>query len=129
MLIDFVPNVGGVSLSEAPSFKKAPGGAPANVAVGIARLGGFAAFIGKNKKDGDGNDNEAIVIKDIIVMVSDVCAMLHVCNYKAQFKTYEESSIFVPYEESSMELEVFVDIHSKAKLHGKCIVEVNLSFD
>nr|POE50273.1 putative fructokinase-7 [Quercus suber] len=47
MLIDFVPNVGGVSLSEAPSFKKAPGGAPANVAVGIARLGGLAAFIGK----------------------------------------------------------------------------------
>ncbi|XP_050249816.1 probable fructokinase-7 isoform X2 [Quercus robur] len=47
MLIDFVPNVGGISLSEAPSFKKAPGGAPANVAVGIARLGGFAAFIGK----------------------------------------------------------------------------------
>ena len=46
MLIDFVPNVGGVSLSEAPSFKKAPGGAPANVAVGIARLGGLAAFIG-----------------------------------------------------------------------------------
>ena len=47
MLIDFVPNVGGVPLSEAPSFKKAPGGAPANVAVGIARLGGLAAFIGK----------------------------------------------------------------------------------
>ena len=47
MLIDFVPTVNGVSLAEAPAFKKAPGGAPANVAVGIARLGGFAAFIGK----------------------------------------------------------------------------------
>ena len=47
MLMDFVPNVGGVSLSEAPSFKKAAGGAPTNVAVGIARLGGLAAFIGK----------------------------------------------------------------------------------
>ena len=47
MLIDFVPNVGGVSLSEAPSFKKAAGGAPTNVAVGIAWLGGLAAFIGK----------------------------------------------------------------------------------
>uniref|UniRef100_A0A2N9GU93 Carbohydrate kinase PfkB domain-containing protein n=1 Tax=Fagus sylvatica TaxID=28930 RepID=A0A2N9GU93_FAGSY len=47
MLIDFVPTVSGVSLAEAPAFKKAPGGAPANVAVGIARLGGFAAFIGK----------------------------------------------------------------------------------
>lgn len=47
MLIDFVPTVGGVSLAEAPAFEKAPGGAPANVAVGIARLGGSSAFIGK----------------------------------------------------------------------------------
>ncbi|XP_043691412.1 probable fructokinase-7 isoform X1 [Telopea speciosissima] len=47
MLIDFVPTVAGVSIAEAPAFKKAPGGAPANVAVGIARLGGSSAFIGK----------------------------------------------------------------------------------
>ncbi|XP_018457598.2 probable fructokinase-7 [Raphanus sativus] len=47
MLIDFVPTVGGVSLAEAPAFKKAPGGAPANVAVGVSRLGGSSAFIGK----------------------------------------------------------------------------------
>jgi fructokinase len=47
LLIDFVPTVSGVSLADAPAFKKAPGGAPANVAVGIARLGGSSAFIGK----------------------------------------------------------------------------------
>jgi len=47
LLIDFVPTVSGVSLAEAPAFKKAPGGAPANVAVGVARLGGNAAFLGK----------------------------------------------------------------------------------
>lgn len=47
MLIDFVPNVAGVSLAEAPAFTKAAGGAPANVAVGLSRLGGSAAFIGK----------------------------------------------------------------------------------
>lgn len=47
LLIDFVPTVGGLSLADAPAFKKAPGGAPANVAVGIAKLGGNAAFIGK----------------------------------------------------------------------------------
>ncbi|PNY09622.1 fructokinase-2 [Trifolium pratense] len=40
MLIDFVPTVSGLSLADAPAFKKAPGGAPANVAVGISRLGG-----------------------------------------------------------------------------------------
>lgn len=47
MLIDFVPTVGEVSLADAPAFEKAPGGAPANVAVGISRLGGSSAFIGK----------------------------------------------------------------------------------
>ncbi|MGB4979133.1 MAG: PfkB family carbohydrate kinase, partial [Anaerolineae bacterium] len=39
LLIDFVPTVSGLSLAQAPAFKKAPGGAPANVAVGTARLG------------------------------------------------------------------------------------------
>jgi fructokinase len=47
MLIDFVPTVNGVSLAEAPAFQKAPGGAPANVAAGVAKLGKSAAFIGK----------------------------------------------------------------------------------
>ncbi|PHT56795.1 putative fructokinase-6, chloroplastic [Capsicum baccatum] len=51
MLIDFVPTTSGLSLAEAPAFKKAPGGAPANVAVGISRLGGSSAFIGKVGED------------------------------------------------------------------------------
>ncbi|EFJ09296.1 hypothetical protein SELMODRAFT_428214 [Selaginella moellendorffii] len=51
MLIDFVPTVGGLSLADAPAFKKAPGGAPANVAVAVSRLGGHSAFIGKVGED------------------------------------------------------------------------------
>ncbi|PQQ17268.1 putative fructokinase-7 isoform X1 [Prunus yedoensis var. nudiflora] len=51
MLIDFVPITAGVSLADAEGFKKAAGGAPANVAVGISRLGGSAAFMGKVGKD------------------------------------------------------------------------------
>lgn len=47
MLIDFVPTVSGVSLSEAPGFLKAPGGAPANVAIAVSRLGGKSGFVGK----------------------------------------------------------------------------------
>ncbi len=47
MLIDFVPTVSGTSLMEVPAFKKAPGGAPANVAVGAARLGANSGFMGK----------------------------------------------------------------------------------
>ena len=47
LLIDFVPTVTPTSLVDAPAFKKAPGGAPANVAVGLARLGTTSAFMGK----------------------------------------------------------------------------------
>ncbi|CAI9114923.1 OLC1v1015748C1 [Oldenlandia corymbosa var. corymbosa] len=47
MLIDFVPTESGVSLAEAPGFLKAAGGAPANVAIAVKRLGGRSAFVGK----------------------------------------------------------------------------------
>lgn len=46
-LIDFVCMEAGVSLVQANHFEKNPGGAPANVAVGLARLGGKSAFLGK----------------------------------------------------------------------------------
>ena len=47
LLIDFVPTVTGTGLADAPAFVKAPGGAAANVAVGLARLGDTSAFLGK----------------------------------------------------------------------------------
>lgn len=47
LLIDFVPDRSGVTLGEAERFLKAAGGAPANVAVGLARLGVAAGFVGK----------------------------------------------------------------------------------
>jgi len=55
MLIDFVSTVNGVSLIEAPSFLKAPGGAPANVAVGLARLGTSTGFLGQVGDDAFGH--------------------------------------------------------------------------
>lgn len=61
MLIDFVPTVSGVSLAEAPGFLKAPGGAPANVAIAVSRLGGRAAFVGKLGEDEFGRMLEGIV--------------------------------------------------------------------
>lgn len=51
LLIDFISAKSGVPLRHAPGFHKAAGGAPANVAVGLARLGHLAAFIGKVGKD------------------------------------------------------------------------------
>ncbi|KAK1319034.1 putative fructokinase-3 [Acorus calamus] len=61
MLIDFVPTVSGVSLAEAPGFLKAAGGAPANVAIAVARLGGKAAFLGKLGEDEFGRMLAAIL--------------------------------------------------------------------
>jgi len=47
LLIDFVSNESGVLVGEATGFEKKPGGAPANVAVALARLGLDAAFMGQ----------------------------------------------------------------------------------
>jgi fructokinase len=55
LLIDFVPTVTPTTLIDAPAFKKAPGGAPANVAVGLARLGVPSAFMGKVGDDAFGH--------------------------------------------------------------------------
>lgn len=55
LLIDFVPTESGVSLENASAFKKAPGGAPANVAVGLSRLGVSSAFMGKVGDDDFGS--------------------------------------------------------------------------
>lgn len=55
LLIDFVPTVNGVTLVDAPAFQKAPGGAPANVAVGLSRLGVSSAFMGKVGDDAFGH--------------------------------------------------------------------------
>ncbi len=55
LLIDFVPTVSGVMLIEAPAFKKAAGGAPANVAAGLAKLGVSSGFMGQVGDDAFGH--------------------------------------------------------------------------
>ena len=47
LVIDFVSTTTDRSLAECSGFTKAPGGAPANVAVGLSRLGLASGFIGK----------------------------------------------------------------------------------
>lgn len=54
LLVDFVPTRTGVGLAEAEAFHKAAGGAPANVAVGLARLGVPCGFMGQVGEDGFG---------------------------------------------------------------------------
>ena len=55
ILIDFFPSEIGVPLKEVSGFTKQPGGAPANVAVTVSRLGGNASFIGKVGQDAFGD--------------------------------------------------------------------------
>ena len=60
-LIDFVALESGVGVADASGFLKAPGGAPANVAVGLARLGAKSAFLGKV-----GDDPFGICLRDTL---------------------------------------------------------------
>lgn len=54
-LIDFIPEQKGIELKNVFSFQKAPGGAPANVAAAVAKLGGQGVFIGKLGQDAFGD--------------------------------------------------------------------------
>jgi fructokinase len=54
VLVDFVSTTPGSTLQQAPQFDKCAGGAPANVAVGIARLGTPSGFVGKVGNDSFG---------------------------------------------------------------------------
>jgi fructokinase len=55
VLIDFVALDGALSLRHATNFHRAAGGAPANVAVALARLGVAAALVGKVGGDAFGH--------------------------------------------------------------------------
>lgn len=55
LLIDFVALEEGSTLAQASLFKKAAGGAPANVAVGMARLGQHVGFLGQVGDDDFGH--------------------------------------------------------------------------
>ena len=54
VLIDFIPTSRECKLKEVEGFIKKPGGAPANVAACVSRLGGHAKFIGKVGRDAFG---------------------------------------------------------------------------
>ena len=61
LLIDFVALETGVTVGDASGFVKAPGGAPANVAAAVARLGYSSAFMGQVGDDPFGRHLAAVL--------------------------------------------------------------------
>ncbi|TWT26043.1 carbohydrate kinase [Planomicrobium sp. CPCC 101110] len=55
ILIDFIPQQKGIALKDVISFERVPGGAPANVAVAVAKFGGNASLITKIGEDAFGD--------------------------------------------------------------------------
>lgn len=70
-LIDFIPDRKGVPLKDVTSFERVAGGAPANVAAAVARLGGKSALITKLGEDAFG-DHIVEVLKDAGVDTSKI---------------------------------------------------------
>ena len=72
-LIDFIPHEIGVPISEVVSFKKMPGGAPANVAAAVSKLGGISSFIGQV-----GEDSFGYFLRDTLAVNGvDVTHLIH----------------------------------------------------
>ncbi|MCK6578484.1 MAG: PfkB family carbohydrate kinase [Anaerolineae bacterium] len=61
LLIDFVALESGVTVGEASGFVKAPGGAPANVACAVAKLGVGSIFLGQVGDDPFGRHLEGVL--------------------------------------------------------------------
>ena len=59
-LIDFLP---AGEREGVPLFEQLPGGAPSNVACGVGRLGGRAAFVGKTGDDAFGHSLAAALVR------------------------------------------------------------------
>jgi sugar/nucleoside kinase (ribokinase family) len=64
IIVDWVSTALGAELQDATDFKKAPGGAPANTAVGLARQGVSTGFIGRVAGDQFGLWLKSILEKD-----------------------------------------------------------------
>ena len=66
LLIDFVALEMGVTVGEASGFVKAPGGAPANVAAAVARLGYPSAFMGQVGDDPFGHHLAGVLAAEAV---------------------------------------------------------------
>jgi fructokinase len=113
LLIDFIAEQPG-PLSKVTSFQKCPGGAPANVAVGISRLGTSCGFIGKVGSDAFGEylvtelDRNQVNTKGIIYTDQAPTALAFVSRSEIgdrEFLFYREPCADVLLAETELPLE------------------------
>lgn len=64
LLVDMFPAEQGKRLAEVSAFRPKPGGAPANVAVSLSRLGMKSAFVGKVGDDAFGHHLAQVMIQE-----------------------------------------------------------------
>lgn len=64
ILVDWVCTTVGAELDRAQMFTKAPGGAPANTAVGLARLGVPTGFMGRVADDAFGRWLQSVLVEE-----------------------------------------------------------------
>lgn len=83
-LIDFIPNKKGLRLKDVESFRRVAGGAPANVAGAVAKLGGSATFLTALGEDAFG---------DYIIESLQECNIY--TDAIPRFKDYDTSLAFV----------------------------------
>lgn len=129
LLIDFIPMTKGCKLKEVNSFVKKPGGAPANVAACVSRLGGQSKFIGKVGQDSFGEYlvdvlNEENVNTEDVLFTSEA-------NTALAFVSLEESGErdFSFYRKPSADMllsedEIKSDIFNKGDILHFCSVDL-----
>ncbi|GAA0234634.1 carbohydrate kinase family protein [Marinomonas primoryensis] len=122
-LIDFLSN-GAIQAGELESFTKFPGGAPANVAVAVARLGGNSHFVGQVGDDAFGHflktslDEYGVNTSNMLMTKEAKTALAFVSldnTGERSFEFYRSPSADILFKEADFDAAWFAD--SKGVFH------------
>ena len=120
-LIDFIPNKKGCSLKEVVGFERVAGGAPANVAAVVSKLGGKSNFISQLGEDAFGDYiidelNKVNVDTSYVLRTNKANTGLAFVSLKEDgnrdFSFYRNPSANMLLNESEINKEWFNDCHS-----------------
>ena len=116
IIVDFLPEKSGLTIAESATFKKFPGGAPANTAAGAARLGLHTAFMGGIANDEFGlfllnalkNQNIDVSQCQLIEDAQTALAFVsHDKNNERSFVFYREQSADLSFDPKNTDMSIF----------------------